>query len=110
MEIGSRVVERIAELAARRVDEVVRKPATFGGGLPNATAKVAGQHVRLDVKVAVRWGRPLPHTAAAVRSQVAEQVSELTGLAVDSVAVGIAAVAADAPAPAAIGAGDEDVT
>lgn len=106
-------MERIAQVAARRVDEVVRQPATFGSGLPNATAKVAGQHVRLDVEVAVRWGRPLPQTAAAVRSQVAEQVSELTGLVVDSVAVGIAAVAAvaaDAPAPAAIGAGDEDVT
>jgi uncharacterized alkaline shock family protein YloU len=109
LEISNRAVERIAEIAARRVGAVVRQPATFGRGLPSATAKVAGQHVRLDVKVVVRWGRPLPETAAAVRSLVAEQVSELTGLVVDAVAVDIVAFATDSQAPALTGPGDEEV-
>jgi uncharacterized alkaline shock family protein YloU len=101
-------VERIAGIAALRVDSVVRQPATFGRGLPNATAKVAGHHVRLDVDVVVRWDRPLPETAAAVRSLVAEHVSELTGLVVDAVAVDIVAVATDPHAPALTGTGDEE--
>jgi uncharacterized alkaline shock family protein YloU len=101
-------VERIAEVAALRVGAVVRQPATFGRGLPNATAKVAGQHVRLDVDVVARWGRPLPETAAAVRSLVAEHVSELTGLVVDAVAVDVVAFATDPHAPALTGRGDED--
>jgi uncharacterized alkaline shock family protein YloU len=103
LEISSRAVERIAEVAARREGAVVRQPATFGRGLPHATAKVAGQHVRLDVDVVVRWGRPLPETAAAVRSLVAEHVSELTGLVVDAVAVDIVAFATDLHAPALTG-------
>ncbi|WP_432941564.1 Asp23/Gls24 family envelope stress response protein [Kribbella sp. CA-253562] len=108
MEISSRAVERIAEVAAQRVRAVVRQSATFGRGLPKATAKVAGRHVRLDVAVVARWGRPLPETAGAVRSLVAEQVSELTGLVVDAVAVDIVAFAIDPKAPAVPGTGDED--
>jgi uncharacterized alkaline shock family protein YloU len=109
LEISSRAVERIAEVAARRVGAVVRQPATFGRGLPNATAKVAGQHVRLDVDVVVRWDRPLPETAAAVRSLVVERISELTGLVVDAVAVHIVAFATDPHAPALTGTGNEEV-
>ncbi len=102
-------MERIAEVAARRVGSVVRQPATFGRSLPHATAKVAGQHVRLDVDVVLRWGQPLPETATAVRSLVAEHVSELTGLVVDAVAVDIVAFATDPHAPARTGTGAEDV-
>jgi uncharacterized alkaline shock family protein YloU len=51
----------------------------------------------------VRWGRPLPETAAAVRSLVAEHVSELTGLVVDAVAVDIVAFASNPHAPALTG-------
>jgi uncharacterized alkaline shock family protein YloU len=101
-------VERIAEVAARRVRAVLRQPATFGRGLPSATAKVAGQHVRLDVDVVVRWGRPLAETTAAVRSLIAEDVSELTGLVVDSVAVDIVAFATDPQAPALTSTEDEE--
>jgi uncharacterized alkaline shock family protein YloU len=106
LEISSRVVERIAEVAARQVDAVVRQPATFGRGLPSASAKVAGRHVRLGVDVVVRWGRPLPETAAAVRSAVAEHVSDLTGLVVDAVAVDIVAFVTDPQAHALTGTGD----
>jgi uncharacterized alkaline shock family protein YloU len=110
LEISSRVVERIAEVAARRVGAVVRQPATFGRGLPNAAAQVAGQHVRLDLDIAVRWGRPLAMTAADVRSLVADSVTELTGLVVDAVAVDIVAVETDPHTSAPTGTADEGVT
>ena len=110
LEISSRAVERIAEVAARRVGAVLRQPATFGRGLPNATAQVAGQHVRLDLDIAVRWGRPLPEIAADVRSLVADSVTELTGLVVDAVAVDIVAVETDPHTPAITGTADEEAT
>jgi uncharacterized alkaline shock family protein YloU len=108
--ISSRVVTRIAEVAAQRVGAVLRQPATFGRGLPHATAQVAGQHVRIDLHIAVLWGRPLAETAADVRSLVADHVTELTGLVVDAVAVDIVAVETDPHTPVPTGTVDGEVT
>jgi uncharacterized alkaline shock family protein YloU len=110
LEISSRAVERIAEVAAQQVGAVLRQPATFGRGLPHATARVAGQHVRLDLDIAVRWGRPLAETAADVRFLVADNVTKLTGLAVDAVAVDIVTVEPDPHPPAPTGTADEEAT
>ena len=110
LEISSRAVERIAQVAAQQVGAVLRQPATFGRGLPHATTQVAGQHVRLNLHIAVRWGRPLPETAAEVRSLVADNVTKLTGLVVDAVAVDIVAVETDPHPPAPIGTADEEAT
>jgi uncharacterized alkaline shock family protein YloU len=103
-------VERIAQVAAQQVGAVLRQPATFGRGLPHATAQVAGQHVRLDLHIAVRWGRPLAETAADVRWLVADNVTELTGLVVDAVTVDIVAVETGPHPPAPTGTRDEEAT
>src|SRR4051812_50166279 len=67
LEISSRVVERIAEVAARQVDAGVRQAATFGRGLPGASAEVAGRHGRMGGDGGGRWGRALPGGGGAVR-------------------------------------------
>ncbi|GAA0941686.1 hypothetical protein GCM10009554_33520 [Kribbella koreensis] len=88
-EIKSRVTERIAEVAATRVPGVAKQEATFGRGLPRAEARQAGERVRLQLRIAVLWGRPLAQVAADTRAAVAEQVNALTGLEVDTVDVHI---------------------
>ncbi|MEV8378527.1 Asp23/Gls24 family envelope stress response protein [Kribbella sp. NPDC056861] len=88
-EIKTRVTERIAELAATKVPGVARQDASFGRGLPRAEARQAGERVRLQVRIAVLWGRPLAQVAADTRTAVAEQVNALTGLIVDTVDVDI---------------------
>jgi uncharacterized alkaline shock family protein YloU len=92
LEIKSRVTERIAEEAAARVLGVARQDGSFGRSLPRAEARQAGSRVRLQVRIAVLWGRPLAQLAADTRAAVAQQVNDLTGLAVDCVDVEIVAV------------------
>ncbi|MDX6260995.1 MAG: hypothetical protein QOH84_2683 [Kribbellaceae bacterium] len=94
-EIEPRVTERIAEVAAAKVPGVARQESTFGRGLPRAEARQAGQRVRLQLRIAVLWGRPLAQVAADTRTAVAEQVNALTGLVVDSVDVHIDTVLPD---------------
>jgi uncharacterized alkaline shock family protein YloU len=94
-EIKTRVTERIAELAATKVPGVARQDASFGRGLPRAEARQAGERVRLQVRIAVLWGRPLAQVAADTRTAVAEQVNALTGLIVDTVDVDIDTVLPD---------------
>ena len=94
-EIKPRVTERIAEVAATRVPGVARQDATFGRGLPRAEARQAGERVRLQVRIAVLWGRPLAQVAADTRTAVAQQVNALTGLVVDTVDVDIDTVLPD---------------
>ncbi|WBQ04671.1 Asp23/Gls24 family envelope stress response protein [Kribbella sp. CA-293567] len=88
-EISTRVTERIAEVAATRVPGVARQDATFGRGLPRAEARQTGERVRLQLRIAVLWGRPLAQVAADTRTAVAGQVNALTGLVVDTVDVEI---------------------
>jgi uncharacterized alkaline shock family protein YloU len=94
-EIKPRVTERIAEVAATRVPGVAQQESTFGRGLPRAEARQAGQRVRLQLRIAVLWGRPLAQVAADTRTAVAEQVNALTGLVVDTVDVHIDTVLPD---------------
>jgi uncharacterized alkaline shock family protein YloU len=94
-EIKPRVTERIAEEAAAGVPGVARQDATFGRGLPRAEARQAGQRVRLQVRIAVLWGRPLAQIAADTRTAVAQQVNALTGLVVDTVDVDVDTVLPD---------------
>ncbi|WP_328333515.1 Asp23/Gls24 family envelope stress response protein [Kribbella sp. NBC_00382] len=94
-EIKPRVTERIAEVAATRVPGVAKQEATFGRGLPRAEARQAGERVRLQIRIAALWGRPLAQVAADTRTAVAEQVNALTGLIVDTVDVHIDTVLPD---------------
>ncbi|MEV6283899.1 DUF6286 domain-containing protein [Kribbella sp. NPDC051770] len=97
LEISPRAVERIAEITALKVEGVVRRPATFGRGLPKARADLAGQRVRVTVELAIEWGHPLDEVAAEVRRVLTHAVPELTGLAVAGVHVDISALAAPEP-------------
>jgi len=56
---------------------------------------VAGGHVRARVHIAVAWPPVLPDTAAAVRTNVTEQLRTLAGLTVDAVDVAVTAVVHD---------------
>jgi uncharacterized alkaline shock family protein YloU len=94
LEIRPAVVDRIARRAAVEVDGVV------GGSvgrlarhdLPATRSRVDGRRVRLDVDVAVLWGRPLADVAAGVADRVRSRVTGLTGLAVDGVDVTVLSV------------------
>jgi len=89
LEIRPRAVDRVAVGAAGEVDGVVRGTAgrLSRHRLPSVRSRVDGGRVRLDVDVAVAWGRPLAVVAGSVRERVAQRVHELTGLLVDAVDV-----------------------
>ncbi|GAA1114695.1 hypothetical protein GCM10009630_10100 [Kribbella jejuensis] len=92
LEIGQRVVEKIAEATAGRHPAVLRQSATFGRGLPKAKAQLAGRRARVQLEIPVGWGHLLGELAADVRDQVREEVEALTGLGIDGVDVDISAV------------------
>jgi uncharacterized alkaline shock family protein YloU len=94
-EIKPRVTERIAEVAAISVPGVAKQDASFGRGLPRAEARQAGERVRLQLRIAVLWGRPLAQVAAETRAAVADKVNALTGLVVDTVDVHVETVLPD---------------
>lgn len=94
LEVRPRVVDRVGRRAATEVDGVVRGTTGRLGrhDLPSVTSRVEAGRVRLDVDVAVAWGRPLAAVAAAVQRTVADRVEELTGLQVDVVDVTVDSV------------------
>nr|WP_240896152.1 Asp23/Gls24 family envelope stress response protein [Kineococcus siccus] len=116
MEIADRVVQRIAEAAAARVDGVAPRSTSdgsltgtvttavggaLGRGLPRASCVVAGSRVRVEVEVATLWPRPAAEVATRVRDGVAERLETLAGVRVDAVAVTVAKVVQGATPPRA---------
>ncbi|MFC5382681.1 Asp23/Gls24 family envelope stress response protein [Aquipuribacter nitratireducens] len=99
LEVRPRVVDRVAALAAREVAGVVRTPAgRLGrGALPAVHSRVDGDRVRLEVDLAVRWGRSLADVAAGVQERVADRVAALTSLHVELVDVTVEEVLVPAP-------------
>lgn len=95
--VQDRVVRRIAEQAAATVAGRSGQTTVWerlgGQRLPNASARVVGRHVRVEVTVGAQGGRALPDLAADVRAAVAREVGALTGFTVDRVDVRVAAVA-----------------
>ncbi|WP_380169239.1 Asp23/Gls24 family envelope stress response protein [Jannaschia sp. R86511] len=94
LEIRPRVVDTVGRRAARGVPGVVRDSVgrIARHDLPGVSSRVEGGHVRLDVDLAVAWGRPLAAVSAAVQREVANRVRELTGLVVDAVDVTVESV------------------
>lgn len=100
--IADKVIERLATIAAREMDEVTRTGgrwtasplATLGSlganRLPHATAQVAGGRARIRVDVAAPWPSSASEVARRVREHVATQVSALAGIKVDAVDVTVA--------------------
>lgn len=101
LEVGGRVAERIAGVAAQEVPGVVRSGSALEGVVgrryPKVTADIAGQHVRVALEVAVEWPVPLATTAQSVRDQVRARLRELAGLDVDAVHVTVAQVVKAGP-------------
>ena len=91
LEVADRVVVRIATIAASEVEGVVRTGSgvdqILGRRYPHAQAAVAGGRARIHLDIAVAWPHPLGDVTASVRRRVHEQVSDLAGLAVDTVDV-----------------------
>lgn len=101
--IHPRAVTRIAEAAARHSTGSIAVGATLGKGLPKATVRIAGDHVRINVDLAIAWGNRFDTVAATARDGIAARVAELTGLTVDAVDVHVAGVAADTTVGAVAG-------
>ncbi|HET7474492.1 MAG TPA: Asp23/Gls24 family envelope stress response protein [Dermatophilaceae bacterium] len=93
LDVADRVIERIATIAAGEVPGVLACGSALDGALgrqyPKADAEVAGDRVTVAVGLAVAWPSPLADTAAAVRRRVADRLTQLVGLHVDTVAVTI---------------------
>ncbi|QDL73598.1 Asp23/Gls24 family envelope stress response protein [Streptomyces malaysiensis] len=97
--IADRVVAKIASQAAREAlrgdaAEAVDAVAVGDGGLtdvtvarPNAVAAVSGGVARVRVAVELGYPSDIGAHCGAVRRQVIERVSELTGMEVPEVAV-----------------------
>lgn len=98
LSIRQRAVEHIAIAATLSAAGVQRHGSSLGRiagrDLPRAHVEVAGDHVRADVEIAVRWGRSLVLTADAVRRGVTDALSLQGGLTVDKVTVHVADVIA----------------
>lgn len=94
--IADKVVERIASIAAGEVEAVTDSrqgwTRVVRGGLPRATAVVAGDTSRISVAVAAIWPAPLSGVAGRVRDHVSDRVSTLVGVTVTAVDVSIADV------------------
>ena len=98
--IAPRVIEHLAVAAARELDGTrKRRDGVTGfvrGGLPRASAVVAGSTSRVRVEIAAPWQVSLPELAGRVRDHVAERVGTLSGYDVAAVDVRIASVVANA--------------
>lgn len=94
--IANKVVERMAVIAAREMDEVTATGTRWSSlplmssGMPTATAKVAGGRARIRVDVAAQWPLSATEVAQRVRDHVRDQVSTLAGINVDAVDVTVA--------------------
>jgi uncharacterized alkaline shock family protein YloU len=95
--IADKVVERIAAMAAREIENVVDTRSGLSrlarGALPHAEAVVAGGTSRIKVEVAAQWPTPLSEIAGGVRDHVGERVHTLTGVEVVAVDVRVADMA-----------------
>lgn len=100
--IADKVVQKVATLAAREVDDVVSNSAALphllgGRQTPKADAVVAGGHARIGLDITIAWPRSAPEVSGRVRDHVLRRVSELIGITVDAVDVTVTEVVRTAP-------------
>ena len=88
--IAPGVLATVARKAASEVDGV---EIVNGSGLlfrrQGATADVGGNRAAVELRLAVRWPRPVAEVTARVRDRVREQVRTLTGYEVTDVDITI---------------------
>lgn len=96
LNVRDRAVANIVVAATLRSPGVHRHSTGLGRlagrDLPRAHVDVAGDHVRADVDIAVRWGLPLREVAATTMREVHDALSLQSGLTVDRVTVHVATV------------------
>lgn len=94
LDVRQRAVTRIAEIAAGRVTGVEQ---VVGGitarSLPRVDADIRNGRVRATVEAATRWPTPIADVASRIRVAVSEDLSQNSGLDVDSIDVRIHYVA-----------------
>jgi len=103
LHIADHVVELIAGRAALEVDRVVatggRLDQVVGHRYPRVSTTIAGQRVRVGVKVALTWPAPVAAVVQDVREVVRTRLAEMTGMQIDTVDVTVAEFAAADMAP-----------
>ncbi len=67
--------------------------------LPKTSVEVDGAKAYVNLEIAVRWPSPVNDVCQQVRRHVQDQVSQLTGLAVDEVHIVVSDLATDITAP-----------
>jgi uncharacterized alkaline shock family protein YloU len=101
--IADKVLERLAAGAALEVPGVVRHRAgpevlsAVTSDAPRVSVEVAGERLRIDIKVAVEWEASAQEVAAQLRRHVGEHVGRLTGKTVDRVDVAVTALVPASP-------------
>lgn len=97
--ISPKAVEHIAAFTALEVPGVLEigsgLESVIGRHYPKADANVAGEHVTIQLDLAVWWPSPLATTAQRVRALVRERIGLLAGLTVGAVHVTVARVEMD---------------
>lgn len=102
--IHDRVATRIAEGAVQQVPGVAPSVtgtvgSVLGRSYPRVECEITSGRIRARVELAARWPVPSAALAAGVRTAVAEQLHQLTGLTVDTVDVTVARIVGPGPVP-----------
>ena len=88
VEIAEEVIRTIAALAAAEVEGVSLGPGRRSRGRGKGVeVELAGEAVRIGLKVRARYGLRLPELGRLVQERVKREVEELTGLKVSAVDV-----------------------
>lgn len=88
LEVRSRAIGRMAEIAASSVSGVERvNGGMTARSLPHVDATVQGSKIRATVEAATRWPTPIADVAARVRTAVEQDLARNSGLEVDSIDV-----------------------
>lgn len=88
LEVRSRAVGRMAEIAASSVTGVERvRGGVTARSLPHVDATVQSGKIRATVEAATRWPTPIADVAIRVRAAVEQDLASNSGLEVHSVDV-----------------------
>ncbi len=92
--IAEEVVRTIAAIAASEIEGLSTLPGSvaevvrvFGGRGKGVETEVSDGRVKINLRVAVRYGPPLHELARRIQEKVKEDVEKMTGLQVDEVNV-----------------------
>jgi len=101
--IAEDVIASIARIAAERVDGIAESSGGSSGGLksifggedlaPNIKTELAGEEVKLELRIAVEYGYPVHEVAQGVQQNVQRDIESLAGIRVAGIDVYVKKVA-----------------